>query len=121
MPLANDAHSYWTGFFTSRPALKRYERQLAGYLQAARQVQMLADLPVNEFVRVALAGKLRPRPWFRFWSGLDRHDMDPLAAAVALCQHHDAVSGTEMQHVAYDYAARLAAGAAVADQASCEP
>ena len=29
MPLANDAHSYWTGFFTSRPALKRYERLLA--------------------------------------------------------------------------------------------
>ena len=50
MPLANDAHSYWTGFFTSRPALKRYERQLAGFLQAARQVQLLADLPVNEMV-----------------------------------------------------------------------
>ena len=115
MPLANDAHSYWTGFFSSRPALKRYERQLAGYLQAARQVQLLADLPVNDAVKEALARK--ERPWFRFWVGLDRHDMDPLAAAVALNQHHDAVSGTEMQHVAYDYAARLAAGAAVADAA----
>ena len=116
MPLANDEHSYWTGFYSSRPALKRYERQLAGFLQAARQVQLLANMPVNGFVTAALA--LRPRPWFGFWSGFDRHDMDPLAAAVALCQHHDAVSGTEMQHVAYDYAARLAAGAAVADAAT---
>ena len=47
--------------------------------------------------------------------------MDPLAAAVGLNQHHDAVSGTEMQHVAYDYAARLAAGAEIADQVSCGP
>jgi alpha-mannosidase len=116
MPLANDEHSYWTGFYTSRPALKRYERQLAGYLQAARQVQLLADMPVNDVVKAALSSK-KDRPWFHFWAGLDRHDMDPLAAAVALTQHHDAVSGTEMQHVAYDYAARLAAGAAVADAA----
>ena len=36
MPLANDEHSYWTGFYSSRPALKRYERQLAGFLQAPR-------------------------------------------------------------------------------------
>ena len=40
MPLANDEHSYWTGFYSSRPALKRYERQLAGFLQAARQVPL---------------------------------------------------------------------------------
>ena len=30
---------------------------------------------------------------------------------MGVAQHHDAVSGTEKQHVAYDYAKRLAIGA----------
>mmetsp|Transcript_3417 Transcript_3417/g.9779 ORF Transcript_3417/g.9779 Transcript_3417/m.9779 type:complete len:702 (-) Transcript_3417:135-2240(-) len=114
MPLANNAQSYWTGFFSSRPTLKRYERVQAGYLQAARQLQMWANLPVNKYVSSQLASG---QPWYRYWFGIGRHDMDPLAAAVALTQHHDAVTGTEKQHVAYDYAFRLAAGGAVADLA----
>jgi len=113
MPLANDAQSYWTGFYASRPTLKRYERVQAGYLQGARQMQMLANLVVNYHVKREL-GK---GPWYSKWFGMDRHDMDPLAAAVALNQHHDAITGTEKQHVAYDYALRLAAGGAVADMA----
>jgi len=28
---ADGANAYWTGFFTSRPALKRYIRILSGY------------------------------------------------------------------------------------------
>lgn len=35
---------------------------------------------------------------------------DALADALALAQHHDAVSGTERQHVAADYALRLSIG-----------
>ena len=34
--------------------------------------------------------------------------------AIAVAQHHDAVSGTERQHVAYDYTQRIAKGMAVA-------
>ena len=34
-----------------------------------------------------------------------------LRDAMGVAQHHDAVSGTEKQHVAYDYAKRLAMGA----------
>ena len=34
-----------------------------------------------------------------------------LREAMGVAQHHDAVSGTEKQHVAYDYAKRLAIGA----------
>ena len=33
-----------------------------------------------------------------------------LADALAIAQHHDAVSGTERQHVAADYALRLSKG-----------
>lgn len=32
-PYADDAHDYWTGYFTSRPALKRYERVSNSNLQ----------------------------------------------------------------------------------------
>ena len=35
---------------------------------------------------------------------------DTLADALAIAQHHDAVSGTEKQHVANDYAKRLSIG-----------
>jgi len=35
---------------------------------------------------------------------------DALADALAIAQHHDAVSGTERQHVASDYALRLSMG-----------
>lgn len=39
-----------------------------------------------------------------------------LREAMGVAQHHDAVSGTEKQHVADDYAKRLASGAAEANQ-----
>lgn len=38
------------------------------------------------------------------------HTTDSLADALAIAQHHDAVTGTEKQHVANDYAKRLSIG-----------
>lgn len=35
---------------------------------------------------------------------------DILADALAIAQHHDAVSGTQRQHVAADYAMRISMG-----------
>ncbi|OWK49992.1 Lysosomal alpha-mannosidase [Lonchura striata] len=62
-PYSDGPHQFWTGFFSSRPAFKGYERLSSGFLQA-----------------------------------------------VAVAQHHDAVAGTERQHVADDYARQLAKG-----------
>ena len=47
-------------------------------------------------------------------SGKDRSvpSSDSLRRAMGVAQHHDAVSGTSKQHVADDYAKRLAIGAA---------
>ncbi|KAL3617629.1 hypothetical protein CASFOL_037950 [Castilleja foliolosa] len=85
-PYADGANSYWTGYFTSRPAIKGYIRMMSGYYLAARQL---------EFFR----GRNNPGP-----------TTDSLADALAIAQHHDAVTGTEKQHVANDYTKRLSIG-----------
>ncbi|GMQ09533.1 hypothetical protein CsSME_00052871 [Camellia sinensis var. sinensis] len=85
-PYADRVNAYWTGYFTSRPSLKRYVRVMSGYYLLARQL---------EFFR----GRNKIGP-----------TTDTLADALAIAQHHDAVSGTEKQHVADDYATRLSIG-----------
>lgn len=47
-----------------------------------------------------------------FFKGMSKSGSktDSLADALAIAQHHDAVSGTERQHVADDYAKRLSIG-----------
>ncbi|KAL3687509.1 hypothetical protein R1sor_013818 [Riccia sorocarpa] len=89
-PYADCPHCYWTGYFTSRPSLKRYVRKLSGVLLAARQLEFIV-------------GKNESGP-----------NTDALEDAMAIVQHHDGVSGTERQHVADDYAKRLSIGAAEA-------
>ncbi|XP_064633968.1 lysosomal alpha-mannosidase-like [Lineus longissimus] len=90
-PYAPGPHIYWTGYFTSRPALKYYVRQTNSFLQACKQLDTLAQLGVehNSDIKVGV-----------------------LKRAMATAQHHDAVSGTEVQNVADDYALRLANGTA---------
>ncbi|XP_069351428.1 lysosomal alpha-mannosidase isoform X2 [Eulemur rufifrons] len=90
-PYADGPHMFWTGYFTSRPALKRYERLSYNFLQVCNQLEALAGPAAN----------VGP-----YGSG----NSAPLNEAMAVLQHHDAVSGTSRQHVAYDYARQLAAG-----------
>ncbi|GAU38122.1 hypothetical protein TSUD_318090 [Trifolium subterraneum] len=85
-PYADRVNGYWTGYFTSRPALKGYVRLLSGYYLAARQLEYFK-------------GKSASGP-----------NTESLADALAIAQHHDAVSGTSKQHVANDYAKRLSIG-----------
>ena len=63
-------HSIWTGYFTSRPALKRYERYSNNILQIARQLNALANL--NR-----------------------RNDLFRFSESMAIIQHHDAITGTD--------------------------
>ena len=94
LPYADFPHAYWTGYFTSRPALKAYIRDMSSYLQLCKQVDVW-----NYFI-----GK-----------NLIFGNASMLADAMGIAQHHDAVTGTERQHVAYDYAQRLNKG-----QVQCE-
>ena len=90
-PYASDPHAYWTGYFTSRPSSKRMIRDASALLHVAKQLATRNDT---------------------FKSALE-----PLAHAVSVTQHHDAVTGTEKQYVAEDYHFRLAEGMAHFSQA----
>lgn len=101
-PYASVPFVYWTGYFTSRPALKRFERVSNEILQVTRQLNGLSQL--NQRSRIFNLSKTS-RNSFSLNDRLRR-----LGEAMGLAQHHDAVSGTEKQQVAEDYAQRLAVG-----------
>ena len=84
MPYADCPYCYWTGYFTSRPALKGYVRKAGAYLTATKQLDAMTS---GNGTR-----------WWQF------------AQDMGVVQHHDAVAGTEKQHVAYDYAKRICEG-----------
>ncbi|OQV16536.1 Lysosomal alpha-mannosidase [Hypsibius exemplaris] len=86
-PYASGEHTVWSGYYTSRPALKRMEREASAFLLTCKQIDALAQL-----------------------GPADQHDVSALRDAVSVAQHHDAVTGTERQHVADDYALRLDRG-----------
>ncbi|CAJ0586719.1 unnamed protein product, partial [Mesorhabditis spiculigera] len=84
-PYASGDHSFWTGYFTSRPTFKGMIRQASSYLNLAKQLSanfLLDDGPALEIAK----------------------------RASGLVQHHDAVTGTAKQVVTYDYAQRLDKG-----------
>jgi alpha-mannosidase len=81
-PYSMSDQQFWTGFFTSRPALKRYVRVASAHLQVMRQLELL----------LKVQGNVTERLW----------------DALSVAQHHDGVSGTSKQHVAFDYAQRIA-------------
>ena len=93
-PLIDDeaGHQVWSGFFSSRTALKGFVRQTSALHQQARQLQVAA--------RSAEGGPGPSNPLFR------------LERAMGVAQHHDAVSGTATEAVTGDYAQMLETGRA---------
>jgi len=98
-PYSDCNDCFWTGYFTSRPNLKRLERVASSFLHAARQVDATGSM--------MLSGNFN----YGNESPLDRLD-----EAISILQHHDGVSGTSKQHVAYDYALRVDRGMKAASQ-----
>ncbi|XP_055636185.1 lysosomal alpha-mannosidase-like [Toxorhynchites rutilus septentrionalis] len=85
-PYASDPHAYWTGYYTSRPTSKRFERVGNHFLQVCKQLTALGRSTSDDSYQTRL-GYLRE--------------------AMGVMQHHDAITGTEKQHVADDYARML--------------
>lgn len=107
-PYANDEHSYWTGYFTSRPALKRYVRHASAHLQMFRHLEMWTNGGASTLINESTNKKQS--------INADQLPSELLWENVAVAQHHDGVSGTSKQHVAYDYAQRIAKGWNEAEQ-----
>ncbi|XP_049857093.1 lysosomal alpha-mannosidase-like [Schistocerca gregaria] len=79
-PYASDSHEYWTGYFTSRPTSKYFERKGNNFLQICKQLYALADVEDTY-----------------------SEDLQKLQEIMGVYQHHDAITGTEKQNVCDDY------------------
>jgi hypothetical protein len=112
-PYADSSHAYWTGYFSSRPLLKRLERVTSGFLQAARQLEALFS-PTSPLYGYSGGGSSTGGSSSSSSSSSSAPSsyspLGRLEAAQAVNQHHDAVSGTAKQHVTLDYAQRMSDG-----------
>ncbi|XP_015121133.1 lysosomal alpha-mannosidase [Diachasma alloeum] len=84
-PYSHNERSFWTGYYTSRPTLKYFERLGNNFLQVAKQLTVLSKQA-------------------------DSEDLQFFREVMGVMQHHDAITGTEKQHVADDYAKFLHEG-----------
>ena len=102
------------GYFTSRPASKGWIREATAYLQAARQLEVFTKpqgkAPYKEANGTSDDSSKKPHG----------PNTNSLEEAVSLLQHHDAITGTEKQHVTDDYHIRLAQGMAGICLVSCQ-
>uniref|UniRef100_W8C2M5 Alpha-mannosidase n=2 Tax=Ceratitis capitata TaxID=7213 RepID=W8C2M5_CERCA len=87
LPYSTDWHTYWSGYYSSRPTQKRFERDGNHFLQVTKQLTTFANLTGTSA----------------------DSNLDKLRHAMGVMQHHDAITGTEKQHVAQDYDRLLAA------------
>jgi lysosomal alpha-mannosidase len=93
-PYADNAASYWTGYFSSRENLKQASRSAESVLKSVENVAAVSYFskrlasPLNEIMT----------------------NVSFLRRAHALIQHHDGVAGTSKYQVALDYLAHLAYG-----------
>lgn len=79
---SQDYHPYWTGYYSSRPVVKYLDRYVNNLLQAAKQLEVVAE--VGNLQALIYEGKNQ----------------------MGVLQHHDAVSGTSPSNVMVDYKER---------------
>jgi alpha-mannosidase II len=91
VPYADNDDSYWTGYYSSLPNLKKRARDAEGSLNAAERLALLTRIAENV---LPSASKLN---WIDVFSEL-QHSRE----AVALIQHHDSITGTCRKEV-YNY------------------
>ncbi|KAH8039286.1 hypothetical protein HPB51_005532 [Rhipicephalus microplus] len=89
--------SYWTGYFTTRPYLKHFSRELEHWLRAAEILYSLSRVYLNESGQMDLGRRL----------DADYVFLVQTRDALGLFQHHDAITGTSKEGVMADYGSRM--------------
>lgn len=110
MPYDSSATVWWSGYFTSRPSVKLVERETAGLLQVARLASVAGLVDQAPEAANSTGKKFKAtRTRVSKLEDVARHEREcllPLWEILGDLQHHDAVTGTEKQHVANDYVRR---------------
>ncbi|CAI5937065.1 unnamed protein product, partial [Closterium sp. NIES-64] len=126
-PYASASTEYWTGYYSSRPAFKGYARMCSSLLQAATLLEAsvgksnlqawgnsTSRLVVPVLLSTNLSAIHAPTP-----TPSRLASTYPLEEAVAVAQHHDAITGTAKQHVNDDYTLQLYKGAQEVGMGAC--
>ena len=79
--------------------MKLYERETNNLLQFTKQINVLFENTNEERENNLFSKDTKPRSI--------KEDIDSLKRAMGAMQHHDAVTGTEKEIVAHDYALRI--------------
>jgi len=93
-PYADNEDSYWTGYYTTRPKLKRLTRSTTASLRAAESAFLLA--------RGASSNRVGEAHWAAAYKKILQGRRD-----TSLVMHHDGITGTAKTFVAADYTNRL--------------
>ena len=90
---------YWSGYYTSKPFYKRFERMLEAYLRATEILFAIANVAIwkgNEEEAENLEDPFK----------MMIYDLIYARQNFALFQHHDGITGTAKDFVVKDYAKR---------------
>lgn len=79
-----DPNPYWTGFYTSRPSLKRHAKELLQVALAAEAATAIPAAPTAEGAAIPAAPS---------------QDLSPVWRTIAVANHHDFITGTSPERV----------------------
>ena len=96
MPYKDNPNSYWTGYYTSRPYLKRAIRQAGQQVQSFRKFLSKLYLAKPAYATISFEET--------------NAALTVLEENIAILQHHYAITGTATQDVTYDYINKLRIG-----------
>jgi hypothetical protein len=91
-PFNDKDNAWWTGYYTSRPALKGLIRKSESVVRASESLFSTAKMFAN------------------YSDNITRHNIDLLSQAVSVNLHHDAITGTARPAVVQDYTRMLSDG-----------